>query len=393
MIESNSGMEDSVTPYLTKIYDMNVNRQEEILGCTEMASDNSGAMFVSEKAVSGARLFSLITDRAIYLYRTYFPDERGAKVYKCVKVNEEYALMDFLHCFNSYDNLSKLDITDDDGFEAISENTFIVFLKKGILLFQFGSFSTHVIYVGKDDVEVVKAFITSHTKEAACEDDGKDKISYGLVVKAPSGYMVQNLYLDDMHVDISKNYNDDFDYQRLVSTQYEDNGTLTLLHGAPGGGKTTVLKELIKDICKDKKVFYMDGNLLSSFSDASFVSFVLGSLSGNVLILEDCEKILADRNGIHSSLITSLLNFTDGFLGASIKPHFICTFNCPLSKIDKAMLRKGRLKYRYEFKKLSLDKCREINPLADKPMLLSDLYNLGQEVCAQSACDHKIGFN
>jgi polyferredoxin len=110
-----------------------------------------------------------------------------------------------------------------------------------------------------------------------------------------------------------------------------------------------------------------------------------------VLILEDCEKALMDRGSGNNPIITTILNMTDGFLAASIKPHFICTFNCPLSRIDRALLRKGRLSFRYEFGDLSLEKCKAINPLADSPMPLSELYNMEEVVCAQSSSS-KIGF-
>lgn len=245
-------------------------------------------------------------------------------------------------------------------------------------------------YCGNGDVDEVRKFLRENTEDIVPQKE-ENKISYQLVRVDSGGFTTTNLEMDDMHIDIAKNYNDDFDYERLKNLQLADNPSLTLLHGKPGTGKTTILKQLIKDIGDKKEVYYMDCNLLTSFSDGAFMNFVMTYLRGNVLILEDCEKALMDRGSGNNPIITTILNMTDGFLAASIKPHFICTFNCPLSRIDRALLRKGRLSFRYEFGDLPLEKCKAINPLADSPMPLSELYNMEEVVCAQSSSS-KIGF-
>jgi hypothetical protein len=44
---------------------------------------------------------------------------------------------------------------------------------------------------------------------------------------------------------------------------------------------------------------------------------------------------------------------TDGFLKDSLDLKIICTFNCDIGKIDKALQRKGRLYFEYKFDKLN----------------------------------------
>ena len=61
---------------------------------------------------------------------------------------------------------------------------------------------------------------------------------------------------------------------------------------------------------------------------------------------------------------------------------FICTFNAPLKDIDEALLRKGRLAARYEFKDLTTDKVNQLIkeesldiPEQTHPMTLAEIYN------------------
>ena len=284
----------------------------------------------------------------------------------------------------------KRKLTVFDELYNIGYSTYMKIFDDGVLVISQYLDSISAAYCGNGDINEVVSFLMKNTEEIV-EERKENKILYKLVQVCETGFMQNVFEMDDMNIDIVKNYNNDFDYEKLKNLQITDKPSLTLLHGKPGTGKTTILKQLIKDIGDKKEVYYMDCNLLSSFSDSSFMKFVINNLNENVLILEDCERVLMDRNSGNNQIITTILNMTDGFLASSVKPHFICTFNCPLSKIDKALLRKGRLSFRYEFKDLSLDKCKAINPLADKPMPLSELYNLEEVVCVQTTVS-KIGF-
>jgi ATP-dependent 26S proteasome regulatory subunit len=80
--------------------------------------------------------------------------------------------------------------------------------------------------------------------------------------------------------------------------------------------------------------------------------------------------------------LINILNMSDGLLGDVLNLKFICTFNAPLKDIDKALLRKGRLVARYEFKDLSTEKANAIIkeqklniPLQTKPITLAELFN------------------
>ena len=90
--------------------------------------------------------------------------------------------------------------------------------------------------------------------------------------------------------------------------------------------------------------------------------------------------------------IGTILNLTDGIIAESMKIKFICTFNCDLDKVDKALMRKGRLSLGYEFKKLSLEKTRAIYPDAKEPMTLADAHNHNHDNGYEAKKRSKIGF-
>ena len=276
-----------------------------------------------------------------------------------------------------------------DDFLLFFNNHYFKIFSSGILLIRQNTNNMQVAYCGDDDVNEVLDFFNENTIEF--EEKKDDKIHYRFIKTSLDGYKSVDMCFDKMDIDISKNYNDDFDYEKFKNLQLSDMPTLTLLHGIPGTGKTTILKKLINDIDDPRKVYYMDCNMMTSFSDGSFFDFALTNLSKKIVILEDCESILRTRNKGTNKIMSTILNMTDGFISSYLKIHFIFTFNCPLNEIDKALLRKGRLNYRYDFRELKLDKCKLINPLATKPMTLAELYNMEEEVCTQMA-EKGIGF-
>ena len=87
-----------------------------------------------------------------------------------------------------------------------------------------------------------------------------------------------------------------------------------------------------------------------------------------------------------------LLNITDGIIGDVLGIKIICTFNTNINKIDDALKRKGRLSLKYEFKKLSKDKVKNILPNENQDMTLADIYNIKIENDYSKKETRKIGF-
>ena len=157
---------------------------------------------------------------------------------------------------------------------------------------------------------------------------------------------------------VEKQYNDDFQKEDAKIEKFindEDRSGLVILHGEKGTGKTTYIRHLI-NTHPERKFVFVPSNLITMLGEPAFGSFLL-SLNNHVIILEDCENAIRDRKATgSSSAVSLLLNMTDGLLSDDLGIKFICTFNEDVKNIDPALMRKGRLVSKYEFKPLNKDK-------------------------------------
>lgn len=211
------------------------------------------------------------------------------------------------------------------------------------------------------------------------------------------GFSTNTLLIKTVDLNVKENYNDDLPDDKIKEfLQAENESGLLILHGKPGTGKTTYIRNLIREL-NDKDFLILDSSVFDNITDSSFIQLLL-EYKDCVVILEDCESMLADRTDGNNK-IASLLNLSDGILGDAFNLKFICTFNADINRIDQALLRKGRMKVKYEFKKLSKDKVKvlsdkyKLNIPEDKitDMYLSDIFNYNSDNGAQKDVK-KIGF-
>lgn len=162
---------------------------------------------------------------------------------------------------------------------------------------------------------------------------------------------------DFKSIDISELYNDDFteiDSIITASMPRKESGII-LLHGESGTGKTTYIKHLICKF-KDKDFIFVQNDFVKDLLKPSFISFLLQN-KNSVLIIEDAEKVvIARENSTDDSVVSTILQLTDGLFSDFLNIKIICTFNTELGRIDKALLRKGRMIAKYHFSPLSPEK-------------------------------------
>ena len=211
------------------------------------------------------------------------------------------------------------------------------------------------------------------------------------------GFSTNTLLIKTVDLNVKENYNDDLPDDKIKEFLHAENESgLLILHGKPGTGKTTYIRNLIREL-NDKDFLILDSSVFDNITDSSFIQLLL-EYKDCVVILEDCESMLADRTDGNNKM-ASLLNLSDGILGDAFNLKFICTFNADINRIDQALLRKGRMKVKYEFKKLSKDKVKvlsdkyKLNIPEDKitDMYLSDIFNYNSDNGAQKDVK-KIGF-
>lgn len=255
-----------------------------------------------------------------------------------------------------------------------------IICKKQLLI---GYFDEHILIAYSADIEAAE--IAKLQQLSDKHRQAKENLNNLFIVTYEHSYFsLKQSKINEPEVKIDQHYNDDFapvaaEIDRFLTT--ENSSGLVILHGKQGTGKTTYIRHLINQ--GKKKMLYMGGDLIEKLSDPTFITFIRRQKDA-IFIVEDCEELLASRTGstrMNSGLI-NILNISDGLLSDELGIKFICTFNAPLKDIDEALLRKGRLAARYEFRDLDVKKINHIIeeekldiPLQNKPMTLAELYN------------------
>ncbi len=136
--------------------------------------------------------------------------------------------------------------------------------------------------------------------------------------------------------------------QSFVSRIEASESGLTIFEGVPGTGKTSYLRHLMGTLERTHRFYYVPPSSVEFITSTSLVDFwdceqILHDERKFVLILEDAEEALMSRAQDNRSLVSALLNISDGLLGNFLKLQVICTINCKSNDIDRALLRPGRL--------------------------------------------------
>lgn len=170
---------------------------------------------------------------------------------------------------------------------------------------------------------------------------------------------------------------------------------LYIFTGSPGTGKSYFIRHLAS---LDTQVVILQQNQIGLLTDPSFQEFAFSSLKDTLLILEDCEKVLEDRNRGNSNNLTSvMLNLTDGILNEALNIKIVVTLNT-VENIDKALLRAGRLISFVEFDKLPVDKANNVarrigsKAVYTEPTELAKIYNT-EDTGKEEVAKPTIGFN
>jgi len=255
-----------------------------------------------------------------------------------------------------------------------------------------GDYEVFILYKSSINEEVLKPFVKEVKKEFKSKKSSKNKIE---VLFSEGNYTDFKAFdIKKVKIDLELNYNSNFMpiHNTILNnlSKKKSNG-LVILFGEPGTGKTHYLRYLTSKL-KKKKLF-IPSNMASSLANPDFIS-KLEDNRGSVLIIEDADEILSRREGGNSA-VANLLNLTDGLLADVLNIQVICTFNSSLTIIDKALLRKGRVIAKYEFKALKKEKAQKLSDklgfdrIIGKDLTLSDIYNYNDEDFIKES---KIGF-
>lgn len=268
------------------------------------------------------------------------------------------------------------------------------------------------IFILTKNINQTKIKVTEFFKNNSCPHKFEEYIhalnnnsTIGILKKNSFGEIeVDNIELIlKTDLDPKNHYNDDFDYfkQKFIEKLNKKESGLYLLHGLPGTGKSEFCKHLLTLV--DRQFIFIPPSLVGCLSTPEFNDLLTNVHNGSVIVIEDAEKALMKRtqeDGFHNSdLVSTILNLTDGIFGDLANISIIATYNCDRNLIDEALLRKGRLKIEYEFKKLSVEKSQKLmdklgfDVKVEQEMTLSDIFNYEDTETNKSKEENKkIGF-
>jgi hypothetical protein len=192
------------------------------------------------------------------------------------------------------------------------------------------------------------------------------RVEHGQKIKLDPIDLKTNLTEENLYLNYGKEFSEHH-HLKIKDKLSELNSGIYMLYGKPGTGKTSYIKYL-STVLK-RKVVVVPPSLVEEFNKPHFING-LNTLKNCILAIEDAELILEKRaNDARNELVTSVLNIADGLSSQYFNISLILTFNTKKENIDSALLRKGRLRYSYEFGDLSTE---------DSQTLCDHLYGTGK---------------
>ena len=275
-------------------------------------------------------------------------------------------------------------IFDDVNFVCVNYDLFDKNLSEDGGLYNLTINSLH-----QENVDEIKAHI-----EKALEGKSINSVNWAFMTKTG------NVINKEMKVsEVNANAQDEFypwikegldDYYKRYLESEEN---VLLLIGIPGTGKTTFIKNMLSRHKLDAVITY-DEKLMSD--DQFFLDFILGDR--DILIIEDADTMIMDREKENNTLLAKILNVSDGLIKNISKKIVFSTNITDKERIDSALMRPGRCFDVMDFRALTFDESeklasimnvtKELNP--NKEYTLAELLSQGNRDTKKA---FKFGFN
>ena len=181
------------------------------------------------------------------------------------------------------------------------------------------------------------------------------------------------------------------DYKKALKALTDKNpfGRLVILDGPQGTGKSYMVRAFCRDVSPAKAKFvWIPSNMVSSLAGPNLASLLLDHAQGKktlILVIEDADEAIVTRDGSNESVVSTILNLTDGILGEILDVRCICTTNRKLADLDKAIKRPGRLVVHSHIGNLPKEQAQRVfhrlvpdhpGPGPGKDMSLAEVYAL-----------------
>lgn len=195
--------------------------------------------------------------------------------------------------------------------------------------------------------------------------------------------------------DINTNAKDEF-YPWIkngIDSYYErylkSSENVLLLIGMPGTGKTTFIRNLL-DRHKLNSTITYDEKLMNN--DQFFLDFMLGDK--DVLIFEDADTMILDREKDNNTLLAKILNVSDGLIKTINKKIIFSTNLTDRDKIDSALMRPGRCFDVMDFRTLTYEEAKNVLKVMEMEKELDEdkTYTLAEILSNENKRDTKKPF-
>lgn len=168
------------------------------------------------------------------------------------------------------------------------------------------------------------------------------------IVQTKSGLEIKNLG-NGFSPLIEENYNldviEDMNYVIGAFKKKPPTGRIVILSGEPGTGKTHLIRSLLAQL--ECVFLIVPSNLVDSLDRPEFMPLLIKVRDEHekpiIIIIEDGDTCLLPRKNDNISTIASLLNLSDGILGAILDIKLVISTNASIKDMDQAIMRPGRL--------------------------------------------------
>lgn len=168
------------------------------------------------------------------------------------------------------------------------------------------------------------------------------------IIKTSTGFDIKSLG-DGSSPLMTDNYLpevlEDIDFVIKSFSKTPPAGRICILNGEPGTGKTHLIRSMLMQL--DCVFLIIPSNMIDSLDKPEFTPLLMNIKNEHekpiILIIEDGDVCLVPRKNDNISTIASLLNLSDGIMGAIMDIKMIISTNADIGEMDAAILRPGRL--------------------------------------------------